>query len=97
MKLLSDSRKPLILAGLGADVALFRTFLQHRVWEAQGIPAGPIYYYFGSRHQAQEYFLVAPRQLPHGWLHRPFTGPDHILVSRYGRRFDPDRSRAKVL
>ena len=56
MKLPSDSRKPLILAGLGTGPAPFRAFLQHRAWEAaQGIPIGPIYYYFGSRHQAQEY------------------------------------------
>lgn len=56
MKLPPDSRKPLILAGLGTGAAPFRAFLQHRAWEAaQGIPIGPIYYYFGSRHQSQEY------------------------------------------
>ena len=56
MKLPPDSRKPLILAGLGTGAAPFRAFLQYRAWEAaQGIPIGPIYYYFGSRHQSQEY------------------------------------------
>ena len=56
MKLPADSRKPLILAGLGTGAAPFRAFLQHRAWEAaQGIPIGPVYYYFGSRHQSQEY------------------------------------------
>ena len=56
MKLPADSRKPLILAGLGTGAAPFRAFLQYRAWEAaQGIPIGPVYYYFGSRHQSQEY------------------------------------------
>ena len=56
MKLPADPRKPIILAGLGTGAAPFRAFLQHRAWEAaQGIPIGPVYYYFGSRHQSQEY------------------------------------------
>jgi len=56
MKLPPDSRTPLILAGLGTGAAPFRAFLQHRAWEAaQGISVGPVYYYFGSRHQSQEY------------------------------------------
>lgn len=48
--------QPLILAGLGTGAAPFRAFLQHRAWQAsQGISVGPVYYYFGSRHQSQEY------------------------------------------
>jgi sulfite reductase (NADPH) flavoprotein alpha-component len=48
--------QPLILAGLGTGAAPFRAFLQHRAWLAdQNIPVGPVYYYFGSRHQSQEY------------------------------------------
>lgn len=44
------------MAGLGTGAAPFRAFLQHRAWQAQqNIPVGPIYYYFGSRHQSQEY------------------------------------------
>jgi sulfite reductase (NADPH) flavoprotein alpha-component len=44
------------MAGLGTGAAPFRAFLQHRAWQAQqGIDIGPIYYYFGSRHQSQEY------------------------------------------
>ena len=44
------------MAGLGTGAAPFRAFLQHRALLAsQGIPVGPTYYYFGSRHQSQEY------------------------------------------
>jgi len=44
------------MAGLGTGAAPFRAFIQHRAWVAQqGISVGPIYYYFGSRHQSQEY------------------------------------------
>lgn len=56
MKLPPDNMQPLIMAGLGTGAAPFRAFLQYRAWVAsQGIPIGPIYYYFGSRHQSQEY------------------------------------------
>jgi sulfite reductase (NADPH) flavoprotein alpha-component len=48
--------QPIILAGLGTGAAPFRAFLQHRAWlAAQSIPVGKTYYYFGSRHQSQEY------------------------------------------
>jgi sulfite reductase (NADPH) flavoprotein alpha-component len=44
------------MAGLGTGAAPFRAFLQHRAWIAQqGVPVGPMFYYFGSRHQSQEY------------------------------------------
>ena len=44
------------MAGLGTGAAPFRAFLQHRAWLAQqNIPVGDTYYYFGSRHQSQEY------------------------------------------
>ena len=44
------------MAGLGTGAAPFRAFLQHRTWLAdQGHPVGPTYYYFGPRHQSQEY------------------------------------------
>ena len=44
------------MAGLGTGAAPFRAFLQHRAWlTQQGISVGPVYYYFGSRHQSQEY------------------------------------------
>jgi sulfite reductase (NADPH) flavoprotein alpha-component len=56
MKLPPDNMQPLILAGLGTGAAPFRAFLQHRAWLAsQSVPVGPVYYYFGSRHQSQEY------------------------------------------
>lgn len=44
------------MAGLGTGAAPFRAFLQYRAHLAsQNIPVGPTYYYFGSRHRAQEY------------------------------------------
>ena len=44
------------MAGLGTGAAPFRAFLQHRAWlSQQGINVGPTYYYFGSRHQHQEF------------------------------------------
>ncbi|KAF8165196.1 hypothetical protein B0H34DRAFT_227812 [Crassisporium funariophilum] len=56
MKLPSDSKRPLIMAGLGTGAAPFRAFLQHRAWLAQqGQEVGPVYYYFGSRYQGSEY------------------------------------------
>ncbi|KAG2043008.1 hypothetical protein BDR03DRAFT_1059867 [Suillus americanus] len=56
MKLPPDNMQPIIMAGLGTGAAPFRAFLQHRALLAQqGIPVGPTYYYFGSRHQHQEY------------------------------------------
>ena len=48
--------QPLIMAGLGTGAAPFRAFLQYRALLAsQGVPVGPTYYYFGSRHRSQEY------------------------------------------
>ncbi|TFY80815.1 hypothetical protein EWM64_g3197 [Hericium alpestre] len=56
MKLPPDNTQPLIMAGLGTGAAPFRAFLQHRAMLfEQGVPVGPAYYYFGSRHQSQEY------------------------------------------
>lgn len=44
------------MAGLGTGAAPFRAFLQHRAFLKQnGEEIGPVYYYFGSRHQSQEY------------------------------------------
>ena len=44
------------MAGFGTGAAPFRAFLQHRTWLADQVhPVGPTYYYFGSRHQSQEY------------------------------------------
>ncbi|KAJ7368165.1 hypothetical protein DFH08DRAFT_16768 [Mycena albidolilacea] len=56
MKLPPDNRQPLIMAGLGTGAAPFRAFLQHRAMLVQrGEEVGPVYYYFGSRYQSQEY------------------------------------------
>jgi sulfite reductase (NADPH) flavoprotein alpha-component len=44
------------MVGLGTGAAPFRAFLQHRsLLVSQGVPVGPVYYYFGSRHRSQEY------------------------------------------
>ncbi|VDB96963.1 unnamed protein product [Peniophora sp. CBMAI 1063] len=56
MKLPASDEQPLIMAGLGTGAAPFRAFLQHRAALAEkGLPAGPAYYYFGSRKQSEEY------------------------------------------
>ncbi|KAF8558829.1 hypothetical protein OG21DRAFT_1503789 [Imleria badia] len=56
MKLPPDDSQPIIMAGLGTGAAPFRAFLQHRAWlSQQGVKVGPTYYYFGSRHQHQEF------------------------------------------
>ncbi|KAF5388137.1 hypothetical protein D9615_000266 [Tricholomella constricta] len=56
MKLPRNSKQPVIMAGLGTGAAPFRAFLQHFAFLAsQGEEIGPVYYYFGSRHQASEY------------------------------------------
>jgi sulfite reductase (NADPH) flavoprotein alpha-component len=44
------------MSGLGTGAAPFRAFLQHlALLSSQGQEIGPVYYYFGSRHQASEY------------------------------------------
>ncbi|KAH7105705.1 hypothetical protein BKA62DRAFT_767049 [Auriculariales sp. MPI-PUGE-AT-0066] len=56
MKLPPNDMQPIIMAGLGTGAAPFRAFMQHRaVLAAQGVPTGPLFYYFGSRHRSEEY------------------------------------------
>ncbi|GAA5877166.1 hypothetical protein JCM3774_003320 [Rhodotorula dairenensis] len=56
MKLPPRDEQPVIMAGLGTGAAPFRAFIQERAWQrAQGKQVGPMLYYFGSRHRAQEY------------------------------------------
>jgi len=48
--------QPIVMAGLGTGAAPFRAFIQHRsLLKSQGVPVGPMVYYFGSRHRSQEY------------------------------------------
>ena len=56
LQLPPDNKQPIIMAGLGTGAAPFRAFLQERAWQAQqGEAVGPVYYYFGARHQSEEY------------------------------------------
>lgn len=56
LQLPPNPKQPIIMAGLGTGAAPFRAFLQHLAWLARkGEEIGPVYYYFGSRHQASEY------------------------------------------
>ncbi|KAG6837972.1 hypothetical protein H0H93_008366 [Arthromyces matolae] len=56
MKLPPNPKQPVIMSGLGTGAAPFRAFLQHfAMLASQGQEIGPVYYYFGSRHQASEY------------------------------------------
>jgi len=56
MRLPPNPKQPIIMAGLGTGAAPFRAFLQHlALLSSQGQDIGPVYYYFGSRHQASEY------------------------------------------
>lgn len=56
MKLPPNPKQPIIMTGLGTGAAPFRAFLQHlALLSSQGQEIGPVYYYFGSRHQASEY------------------------------------------
>lgn len=56
MKLPTDPKAPLIMAGLGTGLAPFRAFVQYRAMQkAAGIEIGDILLYMGSRHQREEY------------------------------------------
>ncbi|KAA1466261.1 assimilatory sulfite reductase [Dentipellis sp. KUC8613] len=84
MKLPPNDLQPLIMAGLGTGAAPFRAFLQHRAMLVEkGIPVGPIYYYFGSRHQSQEYL--------YGEEIEAFI--DSGVISRAGLAFSRDQPK----
>jgi sulfite reductase (NADPH) flavoprotein alpha-component len=56
MKLPTEDKAPLIMAGLGTGLAPFRAFIQYRAMQkAQGKEIGSILLYLGSRHQREEY------------------------------------------
>ncbi len=56
MKLPTDPKAPLIMAGLGTGLAPFRAFVQYRAMQkAAGVDIGSILLYMGSRHQREEY------------------------------------------
>lgn len=56
MKLPTDPKAPLIMAGLGTGLAPFRAFVQYRAMQkAAGMEIGEILLYMGSRHQREEY------------------------------------------
>jgi sulfite reductase (NADPH) flavoprotein alpha-component len=56
MKLPTNDKAPLIMAGLGTGLAPFRAFVQYRAMQkAQGKEIGAILLYLGSRHKREEY------------------------------------------
>ncbi|CAM1502059.1 Fc.00g040430.m01.CDS01 [Cosmosporella sp. VM-42] len=56
MKLPTNDKAPLIMAGLGTGLAPFRAFVQYRAMQkSQGKEIGSILLYLGSRHQREEY------------------------------------------
>lgn len=56
MKLPTNDKAPLIMAGLGTGLAPFRAFVQYRAMQkAAGVDIGSILLYMGSRHQREEY------------------------------------------
>ncbi|KAJ7699946.1 hypothetical protein B0H17DRAFT_1195969 [Mycena rosella] len=88
MKLPPDNRQPLIMAGLGTGAAPFRAFLQHRAMLMErGEEVGPVYYYFGSRYQAQEYLygeeieaFIMDSVITRAGLAFSRDGPDKVYI-----------------
>ncbi|KAJ7095253.1 hypothetical protein B0H15DRAFT_881175 [Mycena belliarum] len=88
MKLPPDNRQPLIMAGLGTGAAPFRAFLQHRAMLMErGEDVGPVYYYFGSRYQAQEYLygeeieaFIMDSVITRAGLAFSRDGPDKVYI-----------------
>ncbi|KAI0650182.1 assimilatory sulfite reductase [Trametes meyenii] len=101
MKLPPDHKQPIIMAGLGTGAAPFRAFLQHRALLAsQGVPVGPTYYYFGSRHQSQEYLygeeieaFVLDRTITRAGLAFSRDGPRKVYIQHRMREHGADLAR----
>ncbi|KAF2097725.1 hypothetical protein NA57DRAFT_40102 [Rhizodiscina lignyota] len=56
MKLPTNTKAPIIMAGLGTGLAPFRAFVQERALQkAEGHKIGAVMLYMGSRHQREEY------------------------------------------
>ncbi|KAI0637948.1 assimilatory sulfite reductase [Trametes polyzona] len=101
MKLPPDHKQPIIMAGLGTGAAPFRAFLQHRAHlAAQGVPVGPTYYYFGSRHQSQEYLygeeieaFVLDGTITRAGLAFSRDGPRKVYIQHRMREHGADLAR----
>ncbi|KAI0722262.1 assimilatory sulfite reductase [Cerioporus squamosus] len=101
MKLPPEPTQPIIMAGLGTGAAPFRAFLQyHALLASQGIPVGPTYYYFGSRHQSQEYLygeeieaFILDKTITRAGLAFSRDGPRKVYIQHKMREDAADLAR----
>eukprot|EP00397_Hematodinium_sp_SG-2012_P000320 GEMP01000320.1.p1 GENE.GEMP01000320.1~~GEMP01000320.1.p1 ORF type:complete len:1805 (+),score=426.97 GEMP01000320.1:80-5494(+) len=53
-----DKMSPMVMTGLGTGLAPFRAFIQEWVWyRTQGVKTGPMWLFYGCRHQAKDYIF----------------------------------------
>ncbi|KXN86390.1 Sulfite reductase [NADPH] flavoprotein component [Leucoagaricus sp. SymC.cos] len=103
MKLPRSLKQPLIMAGLGTGAAPFRAFLQYLSWRRdQGDEIGPVYYYFGSRHQSQEYLYgeeieawIVDNIITHAGLAFSRDGPKKVYIQH--KMLEDSATLAKML
>lgn len=96
-------KQPLIMAGLGTGAAPFRAFLQYLSWRReQGEEIGPVYYYFGSRHQSQEYLYgeeieawILDNVITHAGLAFSRDGPKKVYIQH--KMLEDSETLAKML
>lgn len=91
------------MAGLGTGAAPFRAFLQYLSWRRdQGEEIGPVYYYFGSRHQSQEYLYgeeveawILDNVITHAGLAFSRDGPKKVYIQH--KMLEDSETLAKML
>jgi len=91
------------MAGLGTGAAPFRAFLQYLSWRRdQGEEIGPVYYYFGSRHQSQEYLYgeeieawILDNVITHAGLAFSRDGPKKMYIQH--KMLEDSETLAKML
>jgi len=53
-----DKKTPMVMTGLGTGLAPFRAFIQEWSWyRKQGVETGPMWLFYGCRHQSKDYIL----------------------------------------